>query len=910
LFGEALAADDPSAPADGSEPARPPRFRQLRSRADFYEKYELLKKIGGGGQGDIWQVRDHEFRREVAMKRLAGRAFPLEHAAYRFLAEAQITSQLYHPGILPVFDVGLDPDGKLFYTTQLLPGTTFRDVWRQVQNSRDSEKSLNRALELLLRVCEVLAHAHSRGVIHRDLKPDNILVGAFGEVRVIDWGSAKILAARRAEFEEPFVSLQEAPLETDLSDALTAPAGSPHATANSKLPFTPVFAAPELLRGELEHLGPPTDIYSLGVMLYELLAGRMPYSDKDGKLPVVPILQELILAGPPPRLRCLKPAVSRDLAAICEQAMAHDWRNRTRSAIELAEDIRAVLEVRPVRARHPGPLLILQKWAQRNYSQVLLGSLGLVLVSAALSFAHAFKAERDSARQIQAVRNAELAARNGRWREAITNWQAAAAAGYSDQNYLDLQLAEAWTVLTEPDRSGALLTRLAARSDLGSQRGAVLLRLGEHQLFDRATAAHGLQLVRDAQAAGLNNADQCFARGLLADSTPAALDLFHQALQYDPYHHEAHVHSVSLEWLLGRHQELATHLAIFKILYPEDPSPVFIAAAEAAMAGDLPAAQAGLAGLRNVVATNILANASHQCQAYAQAASFYELDALLQASPSVRTPLDQLRNDPFSFGSLLMPGDFTGLTNRTGKLRLPWLPCIQQGIMTSSDGLKLLLLPYMANPSVAASEIASGWRHHPEAMMPTLGGMLLENLQPKTGPPRTAVLEMQASLYQMGADSPSMMPVLERLARYLAVCAESQLAGLATTNSVADRAQCLANLRSVVASPETSTAECQAYFQIALHLGASDLAWQLVSRLENTAPDSPAVRRCKIQAELALGAFGPALAGINQLLDARPGDPWALAQRQSAQAGLKTIWDANQMRFPANPTNSTPKNQP
>ena len=184
------------------------KYLGLTPRRDFFEKYDLLEKVAGGGQGMIWKAWDFEFHRCVAMKRIAEEAVNDLPAIHRFLAEAQIASQLEHPGILPIFDVGLDLDGCPYYTTQLLPGDTLETVWRQVNARSGSAWTVPRAVELLLRVCEVMGHAHSRGVIHRDLKPANVLVGAFGDVRVVDWGSAHILKSSLANFEETFLELE------------------------------------------------------------------------------------------------------------------------------------------------------------------------------------------------------------------------------------------------------------------------------------------------------------------------------------------------------------------------------------------------------------------------------------------------------------------------------------------------------------------------------------------------------------------------------------------------------------------------------------------------------------------------------------------------------------------------------
>ena len=874
----------PSAASSPAEPAgRGPRFS---TATDFFTKYELLEQVGQGGQGDIWKVWDFEFRRHVAMKRLGKGLLASEPARYRFLAEAQISSQLEHPGVLPVFDVGLDPDGRPFYTTQLLPGTTFGDICRQAHDSGRPDWPLRRAVELLLPVCDVMALAHSRGVIHRDLKPSNILVGAFGDVRVIDWGSAHVLEVSRPNIQEPLVPVNREVVQTDRGEFLWAEPGSPLSTGRSGLPITVLFTPPEILRGEVACLGPRTDIYSLGVVLYGLLAGRLPYVLSGEDLPPPAQLREFILSGPPSPVRSLDASVSRDLAAICAKAMAHEFSDRYRSMSELAADLKAALEIRPVQARRPGPWMILQKWALRNISYVLIGGFSLVFISALLSFAHGFKAERDAARQFQELRSAELAARSGHWREALRDWDIAEADGCPDTIYLNLHRAEAWTILNEPARSGVLLKRLAARADLGGQRGAVLLRLGEHELFDHATASQGAQHVRDALAAGLDEADRQFAEGLLADSTPVALDRFHAALRYDPYHHGAHRHSLSLEFMLGQRAELASHIKVFRILYPDDPSPGFILAVEAAMAGDLPGAQAELARLRGQTSSNAWEQADQTYHAYAAAAAFYDVDALLQADPPRRTPLDQLRNDPFSAGTLLLPGNFTGQTNLAA-IRIPSLPCLQLGILAAGDGIQRLLMPFLSDPAVAVKEIEAGWQHHPEALMPVLGGMVLEKQQPAGAPPLPEILKMQARLYQMGADSPAMMPTIARLARYLACRTELELRAASPPDAGTARTNCLTNLRLAATRPETSVAEAHAYCGFALRLGEPDLARAFALLGEARQPAALMVRRDRIEVELAAGAAGPALERIRQLLAENPRDPWALDRLNAVRSALQ-----------------------
>jgi hypothetical protein len=317
-------------------------------------------------------------------------------------------------------------------------------------------------------------------------------------------------------------------------------------------------------------------------MLYELLTGDLPYLGPAGKLPKADVLREIIKHGPPLPVRSVRPEASRDLASVCEKAMAHARMARYQTMSELSEELRAWLEVRPVKARKPGALLKLQKWTLRNVSFVLALSAAVVIASVAFFLSRAFKADRDAALQTTAVRSAELASRGGRWRQALQFWNQAQEAGYKDSVYLGLSRAEAWAVLDEPKLSQAELAKLMRRSDLGSERGRVLLRMGEHEMFDQATSELGVHHVIQAIAAGLAGDDEAFAKGLLAQSSGDALKLFQQALVLNPYHHGAHVAVLGLEFLLGEHQQLQSEGHIFTTLYPEDPSPVILEAMELA----------------------------------------------------------------------------------------------------------------------------------------------------------------------------------------------------------------------------------------------------------------------------------------------------------------------------------------
>ncbi len=865
----------------------------LFPRRDFCQKYEILERIGEGGQGDVWKVWDFELRRHVAMKRLSEKASESEPAVYRFLAEAQITSQLEHPGILPIFDVGLDLDNRPFFTTSLLPGMTLDDVWRQLHKSVKGEQSSGpwtfaRALDLLARVCDVMAHAHSRGVIHRDLKPANVLVGAFGEVRVVDWDSAYVMAGEHKRFEGAFVPLNRDTIQTDRGEAIWADPASPLATAVAGRPITVLFAAPENLAGQHDELGPPTDVYSLGVMLYELLALRLPYSNPDGSLPSIAKLQELIRHGSPTAVRQVRPAVSRDLAAICDKAMAHQRNSRYQSMQELSDELRAVLEIRPVKARKPGPILRMQKWALRNVSHVLALGAVLVISSAAFFATRAFKADRDAARQFTELRGAELAARSGRWRDALHDLDLAEADGFHDGIYLQLQRAEAWTVLNEPQRAQAALARLMHRSDLGNQRGLVLLRMGEHELFDQETSDRGVHHITEAMAAGLTSADEAFAKGLLAQSSPEALSLFRQALASNPYHHGAHVHTMGLEFLLGRHQELETESHIFKTLYPEDPSPTFLEAMELASEGRLADAQTRLASLARAASPDMLKRLESGCQQMAAAAKYYDVNTFL-VSP--RTNLGELG---IEMAPMFFSNDLPGSTNPKEAVRIPQLPCVKQGMIEGFTAVRSLMIPFLSDPQTAVQKIKSGWQHHPEALMPALAGMFLERRQPREGSKSIPLLSMQAALFQMAADSPSILPNLPRLARYLAAKSQFDLARSRQPAPVDAAHACLENARRACAADQCPAAELAAYYDFAFTLQDYDLARELLVKWERRLPKNILVIHKRVELDLAVGALGAALERLDQILVQNPADSWALAQKQIVVGQIKALTESVQ----------------
>ncbi|HEV8113691.1 MAG TPA: bifunctional serine/threonine-protein kinase/formylglycine-generating enzyme family protein [Planctomycetota bacterium] len=363
-----------SSPAFSSPSAR---IAELAARAGSFGRYEIEGEVARGGMGAILRVWDEDLRRHLAMKVVLGEADLAvrlgtrpenPRVLARFLEEAQVTSQLDHPGIVPVHELGLDSEGRVYFTMKLVEGRDLKRILGLVFEGREGWNE-TRALGVILKVCEAVAYAHKKGVIHRDLKPANVMVGSFGEVFVMDWGLARVLDRKDTH------DIRIAP-ESATSPESTS-SDSPVLTMDGDVVGTPVYMPPEQAGGEVEKLSPRSDVYSIGAMLYHLLARQMPYVPPGAVVPNRAVLVR-VLTGPPRPLHELNPAVPAELAAICEKAMARDPGERYADTLALAEDLRAYLEHRVVGAYETGAVAELKKWIGRN--RALASALaGLVL---------------------------------------------------------------------------------------------------------------------------------------------------------------------------------------------------------------------------------------------------------------------------------------------------------------------------------------------------------------------------------------------------------------------------------------------------------------------------------------------------------------------------------------------------
>jgi serine/threonine protein kinase/Flp pilus assembly protein TadD len=351
------------------------------------DRYVVRQFHAQGGIGEVWLAHDEEIGRTVALKRLRKK---LGEHRERFLVEAQITGQLEHPGIVPVHDLGLDEEGQPFYIMTFLRGRTLKDAIGEYHSGSQAgteaaEVALCRLLEAFVQVCQAVAYAHSRGVIHRDLKPDNVMLGGYGETVVLDWGLAKVRSQPDGTGSYPSVHL-------------TYGSGSSETQAGMVM-GSPAYMAPEMAEGRAGDADERTDVYLLGATLYHILTGQMPR--QGNSIAEIMDLARTVSPTPPRKLR---PDVPRALEAICTKAMAQRQPDRYGGALEVAADVQRYLAGAPVSA-YPEPVPArVWRWCRRN-RRVLGRSVATAAAVAGLLLFGAFEV-REAWRREAAARHA------------------------------------------------------------------------------------------------------------------------------------------------------------------------------------------------------------------------------------------------------------------------------------------------------------------------------------------------------------------------------------------------------------------------------------------------------------------------------------------------------------------------
>jgi serine/threonine-protein kinase len=400
--GDAGAADHVR--STGDQPAGHVLIKALDLNPERRDRYALTRLHAQGGIGRVWLARDDSLGREVALKELLPERSGDPKVWGRFLTEAKITGQLEHPGIVPVYELThRDGDRAPFYTMRFVRGRTLSEATRAYharrREGRAERLDLLALLNAFVGVCNAVAFAHSRGVVHRDLKGQNVVLGDFGEVIVLDWGLAKLV---------------------DQPGAGAGPqlAVDGHgATLDGQVMGTPAYMAPEQAEGRVDLIDQRTDVYGLGATLYEVLTGRPPFSGA-GPSEVLRRVRE----DAPERPRAVCPDIPAGLEAVCLKAMAKRPSDRYPSAAELGQEVRRWLADEPVSAwREPFPVRA-RRWAARRRTALTATAAAAVVALVGLA---ALLANQAHSNARLATANVNLAAANGDLRKAVLREQEA-----------------------------------------------------------------------------------------------------------------------------------------------------------------------------------------------------------------------------------------------------------------------------------------------------------------------------------------------------------------------------------------------------------------------------------------------------------------------------------------------------
>ena len=353
-------------------------------------RFRILRPHAKGGLGQVSVALDEELRREVALKEIHPEHAHREESRGRFLVEAEVTGGLEHPGIVPVYSLGTYADGRPYYAMRFIRGDSLKAAIERFYatkwSGRDSERTLElrKLLGRFVDVCNAIAYAHSRGVLHRDLKPGNIMLGNYGETLVVDWGLAKVIG----QPEQTGKSDKSPELPITASGSGSAPT-----IAGSAL-GTPAYMSPEQAEGRLDKLGPATDVYSLGATIYQILTGKPPIESKE--------IEEILVRTVKGEVRSpreINPHIPKPLTAICQKAMSLRPQDRYLSPQKLAEDVERFLADEPVSVFREPLMARVGRMGRKHRAAVLASMAALLLLTVgAITAAVLINEQRETAK--------------------------------------------------------------------------------------------------------------------------------------------------------------------------------------------------------------------------------------------------------------------------------------------------------------------------------------------------------------------------------------------------------------------------------------------------------------------------------------------------------------------------------
>ncbi|HYE05127.1 MAG TPA: bifunctional serine/threonine-protein kinase/formylglycine-generating enzyme family protein [Planctomycetota bacterium] len=485
----------------------PPGLRKLVDEKGTEGRYSILRPLAAGGMGAVLAIHDNDFQRDAAMKVILGRHADAPEAVERFLAEAQVTAQLEHPNIVPVHDLGVMEDGTLYFTMKMIEGQSLGSVVKQLR-AEDADAvahwTLDRLLLTFLKVLDGIGFAHSRGVIHRDIKPDNIMTGAHGEVLVVDWGIAKVLG--RIETSDELAAAEKRRWVVSLRDDESA-----SQTLTGAAMGTIFYMPPEQAAGHLDEVDARSDVYALGATLYNLLALKRPLEPgPPAEMIAKTISGELI------PLERQAPHLHPDLVAIVRRAMnlARDLRYLTCEAF--ADDIRRFLAGQAVLARHRNLIERAGAWIAAHRRQVQVAVAAVLIAGAAAGGAVWFERTQTRAR---------VASLSATARDEFAAGKETLDAGALDRAW-DAVVAAVGLAPADPGLAALKQDIFVARDEGARRRAAEIERRANAQRAHELVAeAHRLRDAGKLEEAG-RSADAAFALARDDQEIIATRDLY------------------------------------------------------------------------------------------------------------------------------------------------------------------------------------------------------------------------------------------------------------------------------------------------------------------------------------------------------------------------------------------------
>jgi eukaryotic-like serine/threonine-protein kinase len=548
-----------TAPADEEGDADATRTLAAASHDSPDGRFRIIRLHAKGGLGEVFLARDEELNREVALKRIQERFADDGENRARFVKEAEITGALEHPGIVPVYGLGHYAGGRPFYAMRFIKGNSLKDAITRFHEeaavgSNPGEQTLafRKLLGRFVDVCNAIEYAHNRGVLHRDLKPGNVMIGRYAETLVVDWGLAKVIGRQD----------ESAGTIPDARERVGPPDDASATTPGSAL-GTPAFMSPEQAAGRLQDLGPASDIYSLGATLFCLLTGQAPFPKED---PEVVLIQ--VAAGAFRRPRQIDPSVPPALEAICLKAMSLQPADRYEAVKEMALDVERWMADEPVSVWREPWSKRARRWTRRHRGPVSAAAAALLmatLLGGAFATIEANRARDEASAVGRALDRADEFAADARlaWRDRLdaSGWERAREAA---------QAAASRTTGRSPNALRRRASTLAASVDAERASAREDVELLERLAAVRA-AKGALNFEANAEYRRL-----LAGRGLAVAPTKAAAAAHRPAkrLRDDPPILKARLASYLDDWaliLIGRSQDLTSAAGLLALARELDP---------------------------------------------------------------------------------------------------------------------------------------------------------------------------------------------------------------------------------------------------------------------------------------------------------------------------------------------------